>query len=122
MLNPKSKKEYLTAVLEEVKHLQDDVLTNQIAKDILNNVDSSVISKRLWGGDLDSIRLQRNTSLLDEKGMPSNALSTYEKTLAWVDTLFERVREVTNDTNVLKYISLLQNVSFVMKKGEVVKR
>jgi Imidazolonepropionase and related amidohydrolases len=24
--------------------------------------------------------------------------------------------------NVLKYISLLQNVSFVMKKGEVVKR
>lgn len=119
MLNPKSKKEYLTAVLEEVKHLQDDVLTNQIAKDILNNVDSSVISKRLWGGDLDSIRLQRNTSLLDEKGMPSNALSTYEKTLAWVDTLFERVREITNDTNILKYISSEDNTfRYKNAKGE----
>tara|TARA_R110002050_G_scaffold56508_1_gene126917 strand:- start:4752 stop:9956 length:5205 start_codon:yes stop_codon:yes gene_type:complete len=110
MLSARGKQQYLTSVLEEIKHLHDDVLTSKIAQDILNNIDSSVIAKRLFGGDLDSIRLKRNTSLLDEKGMPSNALSTYEKTLAWVDTLFQRVKEVTNDTNVLKYIASDENV------------
>jgi hypothetical protein len=116
--NPKLKKQYLTAVLEEIKLLNLGKLTNIVADNIINNIDEASLAKRLFRGDLDELRLDYQTSLLDDNMTPGNALSTYEKTLAYVDTLYQRVKEVTNDPAILKFIaSGSDSLDIVNKKG-----
>ncbi len=116
--NPKLKKQYLTAVLEEIKLLNLGKLTNIVADNLLKNVSESTLAKRLFRGDLDNLRLDYQTSLLDDNMTPGNALSTYEKTLAYVDTLYQRVKEVTNDPAILKFIaSGSDTLEIVNKKG-----
>jgi hypothetical protein len=102
---PQGKRNYLQSVIEEIKLLNLGNLTNEVANNILKGVDESVLAKRLWNGDLNNTRLQYNKGLLDNDMMPGNALSTYNKTKAYVDTLYQRVREVTNDPDVLKFIA-----------------
>tara|TARA_R100001015_G_C4634266_1_gene200483 strand:+ start:453 stop:5639 length:5187 start_codon:yes stop_codon:yes gene_type:complete len=99
------KKNYLQSVIEEIKLLNLGTLTNQVADNLLKGVNESTLARRLWNGDLNNIRLQYNKGLLDNDMMPGNALSTYNKTKAYVDTLYQRVKEVTNDPDVLKFIA-----------------
>ncbi len=116
--NPKLKKQYLTAVLEEIKLLNLGKLTNIVANNLINNVSESTLAKRLFRGDLDNVRLDFQTNLLDDNMTPGNALSTYEKTLAYVDTLYQRVKEISNDPAILKFIaSGSDTLEIVNKKG-----
>ena len=116
--NPKLKKQYLTAVLEEIKLLNLGKLTNIVADNLINNVSESTLAKRLFRGDLDNLRLDFQTNLLDDNMTPGNALSTYEKTLAYVDTLYQRVKEISNDPAILKFIaSGSDTLEIVNKKG-----
>jgi len=116
--NSKLKKEYLTAVAEEIKLLNLGELTNIVADNILKNVDEASLAKRMFRGDLDELRLDYQTNLLDDNMTPSNALSTYEKTLAYVETLYQRVREATNDPALLRFIaSGKETLEIVNKKG-----
>ncbi len=72
----------------------------------------------MFRGDLDNLRLEYQTGLLDDNMVPGNALSTYEKTLAYVQTLYQRVREATSDPALLKFIaSGSDSLDIVNKKG-----
>jgi len=116
--NAKLKKEYLTSVIEEIKLLNLGELTNIVADNIINNIDETTLAKRLFRGDLDNLRLEYQTGLLDDNMVPGNALSTYEKTLAYVQTLYQRVREATSDPALLKFIaSGSDSLDIVNKKG-----
>ncbi len=116
--NAKLKKEYLTSVIEEIKLLNLGKLTNIVADNIINNIDEGTLAKRMFRGDLDNLRLEYQTGLLDDNMVPGNALSTYEKTLAYVQTLYQRVREATSDPALLKFIaSGSDSLDIVNKKG-----
>ena len=117
--NPKLKKQYITAVMEEIKLLSVGKMTQEIADSLLKNVDEVAFTKRMFRGDLDNIRLDYNRNLLDDNMTPSNALSTYEETLAYVQTQYQRMKEITSDPAILKFIaSGSDSISIVNKKGE----
>lgn len=116
--NNKLKKEYLTSVMEEIKLLNVGELTNIVADNLLKNIDEATLAKRLFRGDLDNLRLDYQVNLLGDDMTPGNALSTYEKTLAYVDTLYQRVKEISNDPAILKFIaSGSDSIEIVNKKG-----
>jgi len=108
--DPKRKKMYIRARLEEISLLKGEQEYLPVAKAILDGESPQVFAKRMFGGDLDDIRQMMNREMLDEYGNPQNALNSYEATLGYIETQFQRINDFTNNKEILKYLASEDNV------------
>ena len=120
--DPKLKKEYIETLSNEIRILANSPESRFAALDILAGNPSESLAKKMFGGELDWIRQQFNRRIFNEYGTTSNSLNTYEQVVEYAETVFSRVKQATNDTNLLKFIASEDNVlTYVNRQGKKVK-